>query len=89
MEQTLGQSLSLISQHLIYLVVAPDNPSRMEVTDTDKGLVSLRWAKPLSDGGDRIQVCLSMSPCLYHSSQTITDSAYRLTLLKTNSILTD
>lgn len=37
------------------IVAVPDNPSRMEVTDVAKGQVSLRWAKPSYDGGDRIQ----------------------------------
>lgn len=27
----------------------------MEVMDIDKGEVSLRWARPADDGGDRIQ----------------------------------
>lgn len=46
-----------VSPHIVYLSVAatPDNPSRMEVTDVGKGEVSLRWARPSDDGGDRIQ----------------------------------
>jgi len=27
----------------------------MEVLDVNKGEVSLRWARPMDDGGDRIQ----------------------------------
>ncbi|XP_067934437.1 twitchin-like [Watersipora subatra] len=33
----------------------PGNPSKMEVLDVDKGEVSLQWARPVDDGGDRIQ----------------------------------
>lgn len=40
---------------MLSLLVVADNPSKVQVVDMSKNTVTLSWARPNKDGGDKIQ----------------------------------